>query len=151
MTPEEKKKIEAIAKSLEDSEGPFYEACKLLKSLIEEKWEPKKFDQHWWIGQGGGVHRSVSSGACTSSRLYGNEWETKELAETARDMNKRNQLILQAKHERGYGDGDWTLVYSADEEKWVATYPNYPSNPELTFDTKAHAKEVLKMVIPCLK
>lgn len=121
------------------------ETVKQLKALIEPKWEPKVYEPNFYIGRNGLI--SISDLIYNPDRLYGGEWPTIEAAETARDMNKRNQLILQYKLEKGFGDGGWIIVYHERREQWeVLNASDQPENPELTFETREQAVETLKAV-----
>lgn len=145
METELKQKLKRIVESLEKSEFPFYEACKELKALIEpEKWEPEKIDGRCYQIMGDGHFCKDES--ADEYRLYGNEWPTKEHAELARDMNKRNQWILQAKIARGFGDGEWIISYDGCDREWKSVPSRLSDNPENTFETKAQGQEVIKMV-----
>jgi hypothetical protein len=120
------------------------EAIDELKELINEKWEPKAYKPFWFVDGGSGITEFRAS--TEEARKYGNEWPTKELAETARDMNKRNQLILQAKHEMGYGDGRAKILYNYDRDCWEGRNGVYVSTPELAFKTREQAEVIIKMV-----
>ena len=126
-------------------EGPFYEACQMLKELIEEKpWEPKEYDPYWWINVSG----EVCPPECISPKAimgYGNRWPTKELAKTARDMNKRNQLILQAKTEIGAKDGR-LYITKGRSGLWQASSSDWIPDPEITFESQYQAEQVIKML-----
>lgn len=115
-----------------------------LRELINEKWEPKRHDYNHTAGPNGMVFSSTISE--DSYRLHGSEFPTKELAETARDMNKRNQLILQAKHEMGYGDGYYKITFGLGIRVWYVTNDGKIDNPELTFETQEQAAKIISMV-----
>lgn len=112
-----------------------------LKELINEKWEPKEGKYHLHgdghIASGGGSYGYVSMGC---------SFKTEELAETARDMNKRNQLILQAKHEMGYGDGYYKITFGLGIRGWCVMNDGKIDNPELTFETQEQAAKIISMV-----
>lgn len=137
-----KNEIQEIINKLESSEQPFYEACEMLRKLIDDPWEPKRLDKVWYLNMDGCVCRGVQTDGC---RLFGNEWPTEELAKTARDMTKRNNLILQYKQEKGFEDGEW-VICKRNDGLW-SEFANDMSeiliNPELTFETKAQAQEVI--------
>lgn len=116
---------------------------KELKSLINPKWEPKGYEDGFYVAGYGtvGGHRRFTQNYI----LYGNTWPTKETAETARDMNKRNQLILQAKIEKGYGNGD-NVICLNKRGVWQGAFSDSKENPELTFESAEQAEEVIKMV-----
>jgi len=137
----EKGQIQKIISQMEASEAPFYEACQMLRELIEgSKWEPKGCSPGFYI-MGYGAIDSHSARFTNDYILYGNTWPTKELAETARDMNKRNQYILQYKTEKGFGDGPYGLEF---KNKWFVINSYYKANPELTFETREQAEETIK-------
>jgi hypothetical protein len=145
----DKDQIQKIISQMEASEQPFYEACKMLKELINPKWEPNEYTRPFYIGGDGGVFDNFyyPTSAIEKTRQYGNEWPTKELAETARDMNKRNQLILQAKTDIECEDGDWIISYRPPNKLWVAIESERAKdNPELTFKEKEKAEEVIRML-----
>ena len=119
METELKQKIERIVEKLEESEGPFYEACKELKALIEpEKWEPK----------------NIAS--------FSQEIHDKYYA-----MEERNRRIFLAKAEKGFGDGSWLIArgYGFEWQSFRIECVGLPF-PENTFTTKEQADEVIKMV-----
>jgi hypothetical protein len=113
-----------------------------LKALINPKWEPKEYIPNWGSQSDGNI--TDSDRIDKEERLYGNNWPTRELAETARDMNKRNQLILQYKTEKGFGDGRCGINHGNGE--WYAYENSYIDNPELTFETKEQTEETIKAV-----
>lgn len=113
-----------------------------LKELINEKWEPK--GGQYFVYPGGKIQYNAD-GYSDDAREYGNEFPTKELAETARDMNKRNQLILQAKHEMGYGGGKF-YISRGTSGFWQASLSDWVPDPEISFETQTQAETVIKMV-----
>lgn len=124
------------------------EVLEKLKALIEpEKWEPKEYPENWNISSRGNVTNSSQSNK--AFRLYGNESPTREVAGKIEGTNRRNQRIMQAKTEMGFGDGQYEICFgSVDSEKkdWQVVCVYRAANPELTFDTQEHGEEVLKMV-----
>lgn len=149
----DKDKLELIIEKLEGTEqhkavmSVNAAVLRELKALIEpEKWEPKEYLPNWDTDSSGGVFKSGSSNR--AYRAYGNEWPTEELAKTANAMTKRNQLILQAKTEKGFGDGNYEINKGTGEDKsilWGVVQVFKSANPETTFDTKEHGEEVLEM------
>lgn len=135
---------EIISKSNKDETRKILED--LLAELVEEKWEPKKYIPNWYILSDGKIISSSDEG--DEYRLYGNEFPTEETTIIARNMNKRNQLILQAKIEMGYGDGRFGIF--KQEDVWMCG-THSPGNPELTFETREQAETVLNMVKPYLE
>jgi len=59
-------------------------------------------------------------------------------------MYERNLKILKAKHEMGYRDGDYSILYS-NKNKWEVL-PIRTANPELTFETREQGEEVIRIV-----
>lgn len=136
-----KEEIERLIKKFEDSQVTTeHQIIKELKALIEpEKWEPK-----------GGLLIIEPNGVITEEEeqpygcvVYGNAWETVKLAGIARDMNKRNQLILQAKHEIGAEDGRFGLFIQ--HGYWVCGTVS-PGNPELSFKERTQGEKVIEML-----
>lgn len=133
-----------IQKIIDQMESSEHEACQMLKDLIDEKWEPKGGE--WYVATYGDVDHEYSSDKC---RKFGIECQTKEQAETLRDMTHRNNLIFQAIREKGYeckrNDGH-ELYFHKESNKWSIYRTNAPTVPENFIDTRAHAEEVIKMV-----
>jgi len=151
MDKQDKADIEAILKDIESCANANnvhkYKAVPediidRLKSLI--KWEPKEYEDPWISGGVGDALQAEFSDE--EWRLAGNEWPTKELAETARDMNKRNQLILQYKNDPDnmFGDGNWAIYYLTAKKRWKTSYVMGTENPELTFEKQEQAEEVIR-------
>lgn len=141
----DKEKIERIIEELSNPSEDVMRVVHKLKSLIEpEKWEPKEYEGDIYQMMGDGTFCKDRS--FDSYRLHGSEWPTKELATIARDMNKRNQLILQAKHEKGYGDGIYYLYYHCVSEDWCVVSDGNTSNPELTLETNEQAERIIELL-----
>ena len=109
-----------------------------------EKWEPKKYSPNWTINDCGRINSYKNNSS--AGRGYGNEWPTKEAAVIAKAMNKRNQWILQAKIERGYGDGGFYIYYGPRGGRYAVSNDGCTANPEITFETRLQAKDIIKMV-----
>ena len=141
-----KEKIQAIIDKYEDVFDHGYRPhpkhlLKDLKSLLE--WEPKEHDYPLVIMPDGEI---VSGSGDYATRLMGGEWSNTGIAVKARDMNKRNQLILQAKHEMGYGDGRYKIFFNKHCNVWLTSAGYHTANPELCFETKEQAEHVIEMV-----
>lgn len=127
MEIELKQEIEQIIKELGyvslESVIVSKEVLDKLKALIEPKpWEPEKFGELYRLfGDGHIEKRDVHSIQQDEYRLQGADHPTHKLAETAGGINKRNQLILQAKTERGFGDGGYEIAVG-DDGKWNTHY-----------------------------
>lgn len=118
------------------------EALDELRALIkEDKWEPKQYEFNWYFRSDGKV--KSYSGSEEKARQFGNEWPTEELAIKARDMNKRNQLIMQAKHEMGYGDGNYAIFKNSG--RWRGGVAS-PQNTEITFENRSQTETVINML-----
>jgi len=121
----DKQKLERIIEEVENSLMHFPgNVVADLKDLIEpEKWEPKNI-------------ASFSQGM--HDKYYA--------------MEERNRRIFLAKAELEEKpgrkiDGDFSIAYGSGIEEWmVCKDMGLSSNPEITFDTKEQADEVIKMV-----
>lgn len=119
----DKEKLERIIGSMQQCQGkPIVaittEAFNELKELINPKWEPM-----------------------TSISEYNQKIHDAYFA-----MEERNKRIILAKLEKKFGDGKVKIYYTYDVGEWQAFGGMYSSDPELTFETKAQAEEVIRMV-----
>ena len=146
--------IDKIIGQLKSADQSNAEGIQMLKELKEpEEWEPKKYLPNFSIEQTGRITKWSRKNS-NAVRLYGNEFPTEQLAQVARDMNKRNQLILQAKTEleERLGrkiDGGYEIHIGVGENQgslWRSAYVFKTANPELTFENQSQAEQVIKMV-----
>jgi hypothetical protein len=102
----------------------------------KEKWNPKggKYYIHY-----SGETRFDNS--LMSVREFGLEYQTKELAEWARDkMRKHNRILAWLSEQEKQDDNGYVVYYSSVADKWMSAYKDYNIIGQITMSQTSATK-----------